>query len=213
MTPVTEEGGRRGLGLLGGTFDPPHIGHLAAAVSARHALDLDTVLLVPAGDPWQKRGTRDITPGPLRLEMVEGATRGLAGLRASDVEVRRPGPSYTLDTIVALREDRPDLAITLVLGRDAVAGIRTWHRWEDVLARAEVAVIDRDGEGIGDLDLPAGMRVTSVPMPRLDVSSTDLRRRVAAGEPIDVLTPPPVVRIIAERGLYRVGDDLIDPRP
>lgn len=203
MTPVTsgvDGGSGRAIGLLGGTFDPPHIGHLAAAVSVRHALGLDEVLLVPAGDPWQKSGTRPITPGPVRLEMVAAAVEGLDGLRASDVELRRPGPSYSVDTVAALREDDPSLAVTLVLGRDAAAGLATWHRHEELLGLARLAIVDRDGE---PPVLPLGADAVVVPMARLDVSSTDLRARAAAGAPLDVLVPAAVIEVIERHRLYR----------
>jgi nicotinate-nucleotide adenylyltransferase len=203
VTPVTDaaaQGARRAIGLLGGTFDPPHIGHLAAAVSVRHALGLDEVLLVPAGDPWQKTGTRAITPAPLRMEMVAAAAGGLDGIRASDVEVRRPGPSYSVDTVASLREVDPSLDVTLVLGRDAAAGLVTWHRYEDLLALARLAIVDRGGE---PPVLPPGTDSVVVPMPRLDVSSTDLRARVASGAPLDVLVPAAVIDVIERHGLYR----------
>jgi nicotinate-nucleotide adenylyltransferase len=201
VTPVTDgRPAERSIGLLGGTFDPPHIGHLVAAVSARHALGLDEVLLVPAGDPWQKSGERQITSGPVRMEMVGAAVEGIAGLAASDVELQRPGPSYSVDTVAALREAEPSTAVTLVLGRDAAAGLTTWHRHDELLALARLAVVDR---GDDPPALPPGADVVVVPMPRLDVSSTDLRARVAAGAPLDVLVPPAVIAVIERHGLYR----------
>lgn len=190
------------MGILGGTFDPPHIGHLAAAVSARHALGLDEVRLMPNGDPWQKRDVRPITAADVRLAMVRAATEGLVAVRASDAEVTRDGPSYTIDTVEALRTSEPDVEPVVVLGRDAAATIDTWHRHRDVLDAVELAVVDRGDDG----PLPAalaGARVHRVVMPRLDVSSSDLRRRVAAGEPIEVLVPAPVVALIERHGLYR----------
>ncbi len=200
MTPVTVEPSGRAIGVLGGTFDPPHIGHLVAAVSARHALGLDEVLLVPAGDPWQKSGARAVTPAEVRMEMVAAAVEGLEGVRASDVEVRRPGPSYSVDTVAALRAAEPSVAVTLVLGRDAAAGLATWHRYDELLALARLAIVDRDG---GPPVLPPGAEAVVVPMPRLDVSSTDLRARVAAGAPLDVLVPAAVIDVIARHRLYR----------
>lgn len=186
---------------MGGTFDPPHIGHLRAAVRVRHALDLDVVLFVPAGDPWQKRGDRAITPGPVRLEMARAAVEGLDGLEVSDIEVRRPGPSYTLDTVDELRAADPGARLTLVLGADAAALIPTWERPAEVLAQVRLAVVPRPGAPM-TVDLP-GADVVAVEVEQLAVSSTSLRADVAAGRPVDVLVPPGVAAIIERRGLYR----------
>lgn len=200
MTSVTGQPPAR-LGILGGTFDPPHVGHLVAALSAREQLGLDEVRLVPAGDPWQKRGSRVITPAEVRLEMVEAAVDGLAGLVASAVEVRRAGPSYTVDTVEALRAERPDREVVLVLGRDAAAGLPTWHRHHDLLAQCRVAVLDREGAPPTGAALE-GATVEAVAMRRIDVSSTELRARVHAGRPIDVLVPAAVAEVVARHGLY-----------
>lgn len=201
MTSVTGRGRR--IGLLGGTFDPPHIGHLAVAVDVRHRLALDEVLLVPAGDPWQKRGTRTITPAPDRLALVGAAVAGLPGVGVSAVEVDRPGASYTIDTVEALLGAEPGLEIVLVVGADAARGIPTWERHADLLALVTLAVVDRPGSPGVTADGLDGARIVIVEVPALDVSSTDLRRRVAAGEPIDVLTPPAVVDLVGALGLYR----------
>ncbi len=200
MTSVTGARRRR-LGLVGGTFDPPHIGHLVAAVSVRDALALDEVWLVPAGDPWQKRGGRAITPGPVRLEMAEAAVADIPGLAVSAIEVRRPGASYTIDTVEELHRADPDLDVVVVLGRDAAAGVPTWHRYEELLARCTVAVVDR--AGAPPLPPLPGAMVEAVAMPRVDVSSTELRARVAAGGRVDVLVPAAVVAVIERERLYR----------
>jgi len=190
--------------VLGGTFDPPHIGHLIAALSVREQLGLEEVWLVPAGDPWQKRGVRPITPAEVRLEMVEAAVAGVPGLAASDLEVRREGPSYSIDTVDALRLGPPPRQVVLVVGRDAAAGLPTWHRHRDLLARCTVAVLDREGAPEVGAAL-AGATVEPVAMRRVDVSSTELRRRVAEGRSIDVLVPTAVAEVVARRGLYRTG--------
>lgn len=204
MTSVTSRGRTRRVGLLGGTFDPPHIGHLLAAVSTRHALDLHEVRLVPNGDPWQKRDVRPITRSGVRLEMVRAAVGGLAGVVVSDVEVRRDGPSFTIDTLEELRVAEPGVDPVVVLGRDAAATIDTWHRHREVLDTTEIAVVDR-GDAAPVPSVLDRARVHRVVMPRLDVSSSDLRRRVGAGEPIDVLVPPAVVDVIVRHRLYRPG--------
>lgn len=186
------------MGVFGGTFDPPHIGHLRVAVRARHALGLDTVLVVPNGDPWQKRGGRAITSADVRLEMVRAAVAGLPGLEASDLEVRRPGPSYTVDTVAELRRGRPGVEVTIVLGTDAAALLPTWERPEELLAQVRVAVVPRPGS-VAPVAVPGAVEVEVEP---LAVSSSHLRADVAAGRPVDVLVPPGVLDVIRRHRLY-----------
>ena len=183
--------------MLGGTFDPGHIGHIVAAVDARAAFGLDSVLLVVAGDPWQKRG-RVVASAGDRLAMVEAAVGGVAGVEASAIEVERRGASVTADTLEAL--SRPNRELFLILGTDAAANMATWRRLEDTRDLATVVVIEREGE---HAQPPGpGWRFEHCSIPRLDVSSTDLRDRIAAGRPVDGLVPPAVVRLIRDRGLY-----------
>jgi nicotinate-nucleotide adenylyltransferase len=185
------------LGVLGGTFDPPHVGHLVAALDTRAALQLDRVLLVVAGDPWQKRD-RVVASARDRLALVEAAVKDLPGLEASAVEVERLGASVTADTLEALLAPKRELF--LILGADAVANMSTWKRLDETRRLATVVVVERAGE---HAEPPgAGWRVQHVAIPRLDVSSTDVRERLASGRPIDGLVPPAVVREIRERGLY-----------
>jgi nicotinate-nucleotide adenylyltransferase len=197
-----------GIGVLGGTFDPPHVGHVAAAAWTRQALDLDRVLLVVAGDPWQKTAVRAVTPAADRLAMAAAACEGVEGVEVSDLEVRRSGPSYTVDTLTELGHGGHRLV--LVLGADAVAALPTWHRHTDLPGLAELAIVARSGLPVGDdvggFDpVAAGFLVHTVPLPRLDVSSTDLRERLRAGAPVDGLVPPAVLTCAATRGLYRGG--------
>lgn len=206
--PVTSVTGGRGrtVGMLGGTFDPPHIGHLRAAVAVRHSLDLDRVLLVPNGDPWQKRGVRPITPAQLRLEMVGAAQAALApgsGVEVSDLEVRRDGPSFTVDTVAALQDEDPDVEVTLILGRDAAALLPTWERHQELLARAALAVVDRPGSASASPLRVEGARLQEVAIEQLDVSSSAVRALVGQGSPIDVLVAVGVAEVIAREGLYR----------
>jgi len=201
VTSVTGASRRR-LGLLGGTFDPPHIGHLVAAVSVGEALGLDEVWLVPNGDPWQKRD-QVVTPAAVRLEMARAAAADVPGLDVSDVEVRRDGPSYTIDTVHQLRAEDPDRDLVVIMGRDSALGLPTWERHEELLATVDLAVVDRGGAAAPTL--PGG-RVVVVPMRRIDVSSTELRQRVAAGRPIIPLVPPAVAALVARHALYRVRD-------
>ena len=190
----------RRIGILGGTFDPPHIGHLVMGVQVRDALDLDVVLFVVANEPWQKVGSRPISPAADRLALVEAAVDHLDGLEASDIELRHGGPSYTADTLATLHDREPDAELWVVLGADAAAGLPTWERGDEVAALARIAVAAREGETGAP---PDGWSWQVVPMTRLDVSSTDLRRRVAEGRSIDVLVPPAVRTQIDALALYR----------
>jgi nicotinate-nucleotide adenylyltransferase len=188
------------LGVFGGTFDPVHTGHIVAAVDARASLDLDRVLLVVAGDPWQKRG-RVVAPATERLALVELAVEDVEGVEASPIEVEREAASVTADTLEELGRDGSDLF--LMLGADAVSNMPSWRRLDDTRSLATVVVIERDGE---HAEPPGpGWRVEHLSIPRLDVSSTAVRERLAQGRPIDGLVPGAVVRAIRERGLYTGG--------
>jgi nicotinate-nucleotide adenylyltransferase len=186
------------LGVLGGTFDPVHAGHVVVASDTRAALGLDRVLLVVAGDPWQKRG-RVVASAADRLALVELAVEDLDGVEASAIEIERGAASVTADTLEALTA--PDRELFLILGADAVANMGTWRRIEETRDLATVVVVERRGdvhaEPPGD-----GWKVERVSIPRLDIASTDLRARLAAGRPVDGLLPPAVVREIRRRGLY-----------
>ena len=194
----------RRIGIFGGTFDPPHVGHLIAAIDARDALELDVVIVMVANVPWQKIGARQISPAADRRALVAAAVSGVPGLEVGDHEIRRGGPSYTADTIAELHESSPDDALFVILGADAAAGFTTWERYEEVAARAELVVVDRPGPAPS---LDARFSWTRVDIPELEVSSTELRQRVAAGRSITFLTPPAVVTCISERGLYSSPDD------
>lgn len=188
------------LGVLGGTFDPPHIGHVAAGLYTLDQLRLDRVLFVVANDPWQKSADRPVTPAADRLAMVEAAVEGHPGLEVSTVDIDRGGPSYTVDTVADLEASHPGAAIWLVLGVDAAAGMPTWHRWEDLAGRVRIALLDRPGAVRHD---PPGFVVDAVHMPEIDVSSTDLRRSLVAGRPVGGLVPEAVHSVIERRGIYR----------
>lgn len=197
---MTSRGER--IGLFGGTFDPPHVGHLATAVNARHDLRLDVVLLVVANLPWQKVGDRVISPAEVRLELVRLAVGDVEGVEVCDLEIRRGGPSYTADTVRELLAEDPTRELFVIVGSDAAAGLPTWERVDEVRERAVIVVIDRPGGSWGP---PPGWDVERVEVPRLEISSTDLRDRVGDGRPLDFLVPAPVVSGIARLGLYRDG--------
>lgn len=188
--------------MFGGTFDPPHVGHLVTAVNVRHHLHLDKVLLVVANVPWQKEGGRAVSPADDRLALVEAAVGGVAGLEASDLELRRGGPSYTADTLASLAELDPDTELFTVLGQDAAAGLHTWERWPEVVERSTLVVVERPGHRA---ELPDDIAWCRVEVPHLEVSSTDLRARVADGRPLDYLLTPQVIEGIRTRRLYEAA--------
>ncbi len=204
MSPASGVAPRR-IGVFGGTFDPPHVGHLVAAVNVRHALRLDVVLLVVAAVPWQKEGTRRISPADDRLAMVQAAVAGVDGLEASDLELRRGGASYSADTLAELHAEEPDAALFLVLGSDAAAGLATWERVEQVQELAELVVVERPSRAEAGVP-PEGFVVHRVETPHLEVSSTDLRERVRDGRPLEYLLTPAVISCIEQRRLYSEGE-------
>ncbi len=188
------------IGIFGGTFDPIHTAHLELAELVRVTLDLDGMLLVVANLPWQKEGERVVTPAEDRFAMVQAATEEWPGLTPSRMEIDRGGPSYTLDTVRQLLAEEPGARLTLVVGSDVVAGLATWHEHEILSDLVTLAVVGRPGAD--PADPPPGWRAVSVPAVPFDVSSTDLRRRLERGEPVEGLVPEPVIRCIRQRGLY-----------
>jgi nicotinate-nucleotide adenylyltransferase len=184
------------IGIVGGTFDPVHVGHLMDAAAARHQLGLDRVLVVVARDPWQKR-ERVIAPAEIRYDMLVAALDGVSGIDASRIELERDGPTYTIDTVEQLAS--PERELFLVLGSDVAAGLSSWHRVDDLRERVTLAIVDREPS---PFPAPSGWKVVRVRVPRLELSSTDLRDRVAAGEPIDFLVPTAAARILRAHNLY-----------
>ena len=208
--------------VLGGTFDPPHLGHLLLAECARVELGEERVVFVPAGDPWRKTlpgavaaavPARRVTPARQRLAMLRLAVRGNAAFEADGREVRRKGPSYTSDTLSELRAEGVT-DVTLLLGSDAVADMRYWHEPARILELARVATVVKPGgmpvaeavRALTEVAPGAAERVVEVgSMPPLAVSSTLIRERVAAGLPVRYLVPDAVERYVKERGLYAAG--------
>ncbi|CAB5062337.1 MAG: nicotinate (nicotinamide) nucleotide adenylyltransferase [Actinobacteria bacterium] len=190
------------IGVFGGTFDPPHIGHLVTAINVRYALSLDRVLLVVANEPWQKVGSRTLSSAQDRLAMVQAAVAAEEGIEASDIELQRGGPSYTVDTLQALRTLEPNSELFLILGGDAAAGLDSWERPDEVAKYCRIIVVDRPGVLS---EVPPGFTAERVSVPRLEVSSTDLRQRAATAAPLQHLIPEPVISLISQLGLY--GDE------
>lgn len=187
------------IGLFGGTFDPPHLGHLVLASEVCDALALDRVLWVPSAEHPFKRG-QVRTPAATRLAMVRAAIQGDPRFEASDIELRREGVSYTVDTLRQLKGLHPDAELFLLAGADVVREMPAWREPHEVARLARVVAITRSGDGLPEgLPLPA----TPVSVTRLDVSATEIRRRVAAGETIRYLVPDPVRALIEDGGLYR----------
>jgi nicotinate-nucleotide adenylyltransferase len=191
------------VGVFGGTFDPPHVGHLVTAVNVRHELDLDVLILMVANVPWQKVGTRSITPAGDRLAMVEAAVEAVPRLMAGDHEIRSGGHSFTADTLAILADEYPGAELYTVVGDDAAAGIRSWERAAEVIDRSQLVVVDRPGEPVW---LDPDIDWIRVEVPRLEVSSTDLRERCRDGRPLDYLVTDDVMEVIFARGLYGVGE-------
>jgi nicotinate-nucleotide adenylyltransferase len=187
--------------VLGGTFDPVHVGHVVAATETRSVLGLDRVLLVVAGDPWQKRGSV-VASANDRLALVVAATQDVYGIEPSTIEIERGTASVTADSLERLQ--RPDRELFLILGADAVRNMLTWRRLEETRDLATLVIVERAGDAHADAPGP-DWKVERVVIPRLDVSSTELRDRLSAGRPIDGLVPPAVVRTIRQRGLYTRG--------
>ncbi len=195
------------VGVLGGTFDPVHIGHLLLAEQARSQIPLDKVLFVPAGQPWRK-GSRFVSAAGHRVAMVELALRGVAEFEVALVEVERPGPSYTVDTVVDVQAAWPGAELFLVLGVDALLDLPVWREPERIVALAKLAVAGRPGFAVpsgGELEgqvAGIGDRIVWLDMPPVGVSASDIRRRVRAGQSIRFLVPPAVEEYIWRHRLY-----------
>jgi nicotinate-nucleotide adenylyltransferase len=190
------------VGVFGGTYDPPHVGHLVTAVNVGHVLDLDLVILMVANIPWQKQGSRLITAAEDRLAMVAAAVADVPRLRAGEQEIKAGGPSYTADTLAALAVEFPGAELFTIVGDDAAAKIHTWERVGQVLERSQMVVVDRPGNRVV---LSDSVEWIHVEVPRLEVSSTDLRARFGDGRPLDYLVTDPVLDVIRERCLYGTG--------
>ncbi len=187
------------VGLFGGTFDPPHLGHLVTAVNLRHVLNLEIVVLMVANDPWQKHGTREVASAVDRLAMVQAAIKDVDGLVAGDDEISRGGPSFTADTLAILHDRYIGAELFTIVGDDAAAKFGSWQRANEIAKLSTLVVVDRPGS---PLMPPSEFIWNRVEVPRLEVSSTDLRERFVDGRPLDYLVSAEVLEVIAQRGLY-----------
>ena len=192
---------QRKIGVMGGTFDPIHNGHLVAASEVAHRFDLDEVIFVPTGQPWQK-SDRTVSRAEDRYLMTVVATASNPMFSVSRVDIDRPGPTYTADTLNDLRAEHPDAELYFITGADALAQILTWQRLDELFRLAHFVGVTRPGYTLDDHHLPPGA-VTLVEVPAMAISSTDCRRRVGEGRPVWYLVPDGVVQYISKRHLYR----------
>ena len=188
---------------MGGTFDPIHNGHLVAASEVQSRFELDEVVFVPTGQPYQK-SDRGVSSAEDRYLMTVVATASNPRFSVSRVDIDRDGPTYTLDTLRELHEIYPDAQLYFITGADALEQILSWHNVDDIFAEAHFIGVTRPGYQLDDRHLPNGA-VSLVEVPAMAISSTSCRQRVAAGLPVWYLVPDGVVQYISKRGLYQRG--------
>lgn len=199
----------RRIGLMGGSFDPVHVAHLALARTARDHLGLDEVRWVPVGQAWQK--ARELAPAADRLAMVQAAIADEPGFVVDDCEIRRDGPSYTLDTVQSLQAQYPGADWFLIIGQDQYRNLPTWQGWDDLLSRVTLAVACRGDDAPSPPEALQSHphRLVRLPLPPMDVSSTQIRAHLNQGRAPDSLVPhwlnEPVARYIANHQLYASG--------
>ncbi len=191
------------IGILGGTFDPPHIGHLALGAAACGEAQLDSVAFVVANDPWMKSNERDITDAEHRWEMTTRAVEGVAGFDAVDCELVRGGPSYTFDTVLWFQERYQSADLVLIAGADAAKSLDRWHRAEELCGKVELALARRPGADADAEGFRLPWRLTTVDLPLLDLSSSQLRDRIHRGKSVKFLVPDAVIAYFEANELYR----------
>jgi nicotinate-nucleotide adenylyltransferase len=200
-----DAGAPRRIGVMGGTFDPVHHGHLVAASEVARRFDLDEVVFVPTGEPWQK-SKHPVSAGEDRYLMTVIATASNPQFSVSRVDIDRDGPTYTIDTLNDLRERFGQTAeLFFITGADALEAILGWHRASELFALAHFVGVTRPGHNLSDQGFPDGA-VSLVEVPALAISSTDCRARVRTGNPVWYLVPDGVVQYISKRHLYAAGD-------
>lgn len=211
---IAGRNGPRRIGVFGGTFDPPHFGHLAVANAVQNTLALDEIRFVVANQPWQKTGERLISPADVRLAMVKALVRNHRSFIVDDQEILRGGDSYTIDTVEHLNaqsrnnsvESNQEIEIILIVGADAALGLPTWHRAEELRTKVKVAVVTRveSAEAFADETAIIGdWERLKVEMEPVSISSSQVRQQCQKGESWRELVPEPVALIIDEFGLYR----------
>lgn len=187
------------IGIMGGTFDPIHHGHLVAASEVAQILELDQVIFVPTGEPWMKA---EVTEGEHRYLMTVIATAANPRFTVSRVDIDRDGPTYTVDTLRDIRAQHPDADLFFITGADAVAQILEWKDVDEIWQAAQLVAVSRPGHRLSTMGLPSD-RVTSLEVPALSISSTDCRERIGKGWPVWYLVPDGVVQYIGKYDLYR----------
>ena len=205
------------IGVYGGSFDPPHQAHVALAQAAIDQLALDELRIFPTGHAWHK--SRPLSPAADRLAMARLAFAPLARVRVDERELQRAGPTYTVDTLEALRAEFPTAQLYLVIGADQVAALTSWHRWADIAGLATICAAQRASPLPDPRSLQSGaaapaeaaVPTRTIQFPLMPISATDIRRRVAQGRDITDLVPPDVARYIATHHLYRNLDDPDQP--
>ena len=207
MTLVASQPRPRRIAVFGGAFDPPHVAHVALVRAALQALELDELRVIPTGQAWHK--TRPLSAAAHRLAMARLAFAGLPQVVVDDRETRRPGPSYTVDTLRELQHEWPDAELFLLLGEDQALALPSWHAWQEIVQTAIICVADR---GDGAQNKPRFLapklhesRFRQLPMPALPVSATGIRNQIAARQAPGPLVPEPVARYIEHHHLYQTA--------
>ena len=185
------------IGLMGGTFDPIHVAHLVAASEVYEALNLDQVIFIPAGNPWQKAGTK-ISPAETRLQMVDLAIQNDPRFISSDIEIKRSGETYAIDTVKELELENPGNDYFWIVGADALSRMPTWHDFSQLQNLIEIVAVNRNGINHADVEFD----YTFVEMPEIAISATQIRNRIAVGKSIKYLVPDAVESFISKSGLY-----------
>ncbi len=183
---------------MGGTFDPIHIAHLVAASEVHGALNLDRVIFIPAGQPWQKAHL-EIAPAKQRLELVDLAISGDSRFASSDIEITRSGPTYAIDTVQQLKQENPDNDYFWIVGTDALQGMPTWHNFTQLQNLITIVAVNRNGVSAAKVDFP----YTFVEMPEIHLSATEIRMRIKEGKSISYLVPQKVADYLSSAGLYK----------
>jgi nicotinate-nucleotide adenylyltransferase len=200
--------GARRIGMFGGSFDPPHLAHVALARAAVAQLQLDTLLIVPTGQAWYKE--RALSPAAHRLAMSRLAFEGLERVWVDRRELERPGPSFTMDTLEAVQAENPGASLYLIIGRDQFSAITSWHRWKELVQLAIICIADRaepaGAEGGFDPQIQLPHPIVSLQLPRMPISATGIRQQIASGiatpQDLSRLVPEPVARYIERHRLY-----------